>query len=173
MAKLEILTAPDPRLNVKAQQVKDIQSVQVLIDDMLDTLSASGNGVGLASTQLGRKEAVIVVDLFKGKQAPLVLVNPKIVCASKRVVSQEGCLSVPGYKANVERYACVTVSALDRHGKAISIEADNFLAVVLQHEIDHLNGNLFIDRLPPFKRSIAMFKLKILMLLSHKHLVSA
>lgn len=173
MAVLEILTAPDPRLNIKAEKVKDIESVQSLIQDMLETLSATGNGVGLASTQLGRKEAVIIVDLSKGKQAPLVLINPKIVHAENRVAAKEGCLSVPGYTANVERYANVRVSALDRKGNSITIEADSSLAIVLQHEIDHLAGHLFIDYLSPFRRSLAMFKFKVLMLLSHKHLVSA
>lgn len=173
MAVLEILTAPDPRLNIKAEKVKDIESVQSLIKDMLETLSATGNGVGLASTQLGRKEAVIIVDLSKGKQTPLVLINPKIVHAENRVSAKEGCLSVPGYTANVERYANVVVSALDRKGNSITIEADDSLAIVLQHEIDHLAGHLFIDYLSPFRRSLAMFKFKVLMLLSHKHLVSA
>ncbi|EHG1304947.1 peptide deformylase [Vibrio parahaemolyticus] len=160
MAVLEILTAPDPRLKVRAEKVQDITTVQTLIDDMLETLYATDNGIGLASTQVGRKEAVVIIDLSESRDEPLILVNPEVVSGSDKALGQEGCLSVPDYYADVERFTSVVVSALDRDGKPITIESDEFLAIVMQHEIDHLSGNLFIDYLSPLKRQMAMKKVK-------------
>ncbi|WP_413112305.1 peptide deformylase [Thaumasiovibrio sp. DFM-14] len=160
MAVLDILTTPDPRLKVKAEKVTDIASVQTLIDDMLDTLYATDNGIGLAATQVGRKEAVVVIDLSESRDEPLILVNPEVVSGTNLAMGQEGCLSVPDYYADVERYTSVVVSALDRDGQAITIENDEFLAIAMQHEIDHLAGNLFIDYLSPLKRQMAMKKVK-------------
>ncbi|OLQ92970.1 peptide deformylase [Vibrio panuliri] len=160
MAVLEILTAPDPRLKINAEKVEDFDSVQTLIDDMLDTLYATDNGIGLASTQVGRKEAIVVIDLSEERNDPLVLVNPVVEGGSNKAMGQEGCLSVPDYYADVERYTSVIVSAQDRHGNPLRIETDEFLAIVMQHEIDHLSGNLFIDYLSPLKRQMAMKKVK-------------
>ncbi|OLQ89088.1 peptide deformylase [Vibrio ponticus] len=160
MAVLEILTAPDPRLKVNAEKVEDFASIQTFIDDMLDTLYATDNGIGLASTQVGHKEAVVVIDLSEERNDPLILVNPEVVSGSDKAMGQEGCLSVPEYYADVERYTSVVVSAQDRHGNPITIETDEFLAIVMQHEIDHLSGNLFIDYLSPLKRQMAMKKVK-------------
>jgi len=160
MAVLEILTAPDPRLKVKAEKVRDITTVQTLIDDMLETLCATDNGIGLASTQIGRKEAVVIIDLSESRDEPLILVNPEVICGSDKALDQEGCLSAPDYYADVERFTSVVVSALDREGNPITIESDEFLAIVMQHEIDHLSGNLFIDYLSPLKRQMAMKKIK-------------
>jgi len=160
MAVLEILTAPDPRLKVKAEKVHDVSTVQTLIDDMLDTLYATDNGIGLASTQVSRKDAVVIIDLSESRDEPLILVNPEVVTGSDKALGQEGCLSVPDYYADVERFTSVVVSALDREGKPITIESDDFLAIVMQHEIDHLSGNLFIDYLSPLKRQMAMKKVK-------------
>ncbi len=160
MAVLEILTAPDPRLKIKAEKVQDIESVQTLIDDMLDTLYATDNGIGLASTQVGRKEAVVIIDLSEERNDPLVLINPEVVSGSNKELGQEGCLSVPDYYADVERYTSVVVTALDRQGNPLTIENDQFLAIAMQHEIDHLSGNLFIDYLSPLKRQMAMKKVK-------------
>lgn len=160
MAVLGILTAPDPRLKVKAERVNDISSIQTLIDDMLDTLYATDNGIGLAATQVGRKEAVVVIDLSENRDQPLILVNPEVVDGSDNALGQEGCLSVPDYYADIERFTSVTVSALDRSGNPITVESDEFLAIVMQHEIDHLSGNLFIDYLSPLKRQMAMKKVK-------------
>ncbi|MBY5947658.1 peptide deformylase [Photobacterium rosenbergii] len=160
MAILDILTAPDPRLKVKAEKVQDIATVQTLIDDMLETLYATDNGIGLASTQVGRKEAVVVIDLSESRDQPLILVNPEVVSGTDKAMGQEGCLSVPDYYADVERFTSVVVSALDRDGNPITIESDEFLAIVMQHEIDHLLGNLFIDYLSPLKRQMAMKKVK-------------
>ncbi|ELA7015326.1 peptide deformylase [Vibrio parahaemolyticus] len=160
MAVLEILSIPDPRLKVKAEKVTDVSTVQTLIDDMLETLYATGNGIGLASTQVGRKEAVVVIDISDERNYPLILVNPEVVSGENKALGQEGCLSVPEYYADVERYTSVVVSALDRDGNPITIESDEFLAIVMQHEIDHLSGNLFIDYLSPLKQKMAMKKVK-------------
>lgn len=160
MAILEILTAPDPRLKITAEKVTDIASIQILIDDMLETLYATDNGIGLASTQVGRKEAVVIIDLSDNRDEPLILVNPEVVSGEKKAFGQEGCLSVPDYYAEVERFTSVVVSALDRDGNPITVESDEFLAIVMQHEIDHLSGNLFIDYLSPLKRQMAMKKVK-------------
>ncbi|WED62402.1 peptide deformylase [Vibrio alginolyticus] len=158
MAVLEILSIPDPRLKVKAEKVTDVSTVQTLIDDMLETLYATGNGIGLASTQVGRKEAVVVIDISDERNDPLILVNPEVVSGENKALGQEGCLSVPEYYADVERYTSVVVSALDRDGNPITIESDEFLAIVMQHEIDHLSGNLFIDYLSPLKRKLSNMK---------------
>ncbi|NMR25065.1 peptide deformylase [Pseudoalteromonas sp. NEC-BIFX-2020_015] len=158
MAVLDILTAPDPRLKVQASKVHDIASVQTLIDDMLQTLYATDNGIGLASTQVGRTEAIVIIDISDNRNEPLILINPEIVSGTNKALGQEGCLSVPDYYADVERYTSVVVSASDRDGKPITVESDDFLAIVMQHEIDHLSGNLFIDYLSPLKRKMAMKK---------------
>ncbi|EJG0734388.1 peptide deformylase [Vibrio parahaemolyticus] len=160
MAVLEILSIPDPRLKVKAEKVTDVSTIQTLIDDMLETLYATGNGIGLASTQVGRKEAVVVIDISDERNDPLILVNPEVVSGENKALGQEGCLSVPEYYADVERYTSVVVSALDRDGNPVTIESDEFLAIVMQHEIDHLSGNLFIDYLSPLKQKMAMKKVK-------------
>ncbi|EAS76088.1 MULTISPECIES: peptide deformylase [Vibrio] len=160
MAVLEILSIPDPRLKVKAEKVTDVSTIQTLIDDMLETLYATGNGIGLASTQVGRKEAVVVIDISDERNDPLILVNPEVVSGENKALGQEGCLSVPEYYADVERYTSVVVSALDRDGNPITIESGEFLAIVMQHEIDHLSGNLFIDYLSPLKQKMAMKKVK-------------
>ncbi|EJG1184445.1 peptide deformylase [Vibrio parahaemolyticus] len=160
MAVLEILSIPDPRLKVKAEKVTDVSTIQTLIDDMLETLYATGNGIGLASTQVGRKESVVVIDISDERNDPLILVNPEVVSGENKALGQEGCLSVPEYYADVERYTSVVVSALDRDGNPITIESDEFLAIVMQHEIDHLSGNLFIDYLSPLKQKMAMKKVK-------------
>lgn len=160
MAILEILSIPDPRLKVKAEKVSDVSAVQSLIDDMLETLYATDNGIGLAATQVGRKEAIVIIDLSDDRNDPLILINPEVVSGENKAMGQEGCLSVPDYYADVERYTSVVVSALDREGNAITIENDEFLAIAMQHEIDHLSGNLFIDYLSPLKRQMAMKKVK-------------
>ncbi len=145
MAILDILTVPDVRLKIKSAPVDDINAVQSLIDDMLETLYATENGIGLAATQVGRKEAIVIIDISEKRERPLVLINPQVISGADKVLGQEGCLSVPDYYADVERYRSVVVSALDREGKPVTIESSDFLAIVMQHEIDHLQGHLFID----------------------------
>ncbi|KTA83363.1 peptide deformylase [Aeromonas salmonicida] len=160
MAILDILTVPDPKLRIKAEQVEDITVVQSLIDDMLETLYTTENGIGLAATQVGRKEAIVIIDLSERRDQPLILINPEVISGTDKVFGQEGCLSIPDYYADVERYSSVVVSALDRHGNQLTMESSEFLAIVMQHEIDHLDGNLFIDYLSPLKQQMALKKVK-------------
>ncbi|GAA0812215.1 peptide deformylase [Colwellia asteriadis] len=160
MAVLTILTAPDERLIQQAKPVSDVTAIQGLIDDLLETMYDTDDGIGLAATQVGRSEAVVVIDISEGRDEPLVLVNPVIVSGEEKAKGQEGCLSVPGYYADVERFSKVTVSALDRDAKEITVTSDEFLAIVMQHEIDHLQGTLFIDYLSPLKKQMALKKVK-------------
>lgn len=134
--------------------------MQSLIDDMLETLYMTENGIGLAATQVGRKEAIVIIDLSERRDQPLILINPEVISGTDKVFGQEGCLSIPDYYADVERYSSVVVSALDRHGNQLTMESSEFLAIVMQHEIDHLDGNLFIDYLSPLKQQMALKKVK-------------
>jgi len=160
MAVLEILKAPNDKLKVKAQNVSNIEQVQSLIDDMLDTMYDTDDGIGLAATQVGRNEAIIIIDISETRDSPLILINPEVIGGQNIEKGQEGCLSVPGYYADVERFTSVKVKGLDRSGKEVIIENDDFLAIVLQHEIDHLKGKLFIDYLSPLKQKMALKKVK-------------
>ncbi|KXO12567.1 Peptide deformylase [Moritella sp. JT01] len=160
MAVLTILTAPNKKLEIPAEKVTDVNTVQTLIDDMLDTMYETEDGIGLASTQVGRKEAVVVIDISEGRNEPMVLINPVVVEGENIESGQEGCLSIPGYYADVDRYTKVKVTALDREGNAIEINDDGFLAIAMQHEIDHLKGTLFIDYLSPLKKKMALKKVK-------------
>lgn len=160
MAVLDILTIPDERLKRKAQPVKDIEAVQGFINDLIETMYHTEDGIGLAATQVGSTDAIIVIDLSDGRDQPLVLINPEIVEKSGEFVGEEGCLSIPGYRAKVSRFEKVKVTALDRTGKAIEIETDEFLSIVLQHEIDHLHGKVFIEHLSMLKQQIALKKVR-------------
>jgi len=163
MAVLEILTYPNPLLRKKAKDVESIDGdILRLIEDMAETMY-DAPGTGLAAVQVGVEERIIVYDVSpQDEPADLqVLINPKIVSASGEVLSEnEGCLSVPDYRADVKRAAAVQVEALDRKGDPVSIATDGFLAVVLQHEIDHLDGILFIDRISALKREIYRRRIK-------------
>jgi peptide deformylase len=160
MSILEIIKAPNERLKVKAEKVINVDQVQVLIDDMLDTMYDTEDGIGLAATQVGRTEAIIMIDVSEERNSPLILINPEVVSGENIEKGQEGCLSVPGYYADVERFTSVKVKGLDRTGKEVVIETDDFSAIVLQHEIDHLKGKLFIDYLSPLKQKMALKKVK-------------
>lgn len=160
MTVLTILTAPNDKLIEQAKPVSDVSKVQTLIDDLFETLYDTDDGIGLAATQVGRSEAIVVIDISENRDEPLVLINPKITHGEEKEKGQEGCLSIPGYYADVERFTHVTVEALDRNGKEISITSDDFLAIVMQHEIDHLTGTLFIDYLSPLKQKMALKKVK-------------
>jgi peptide deformylase len=160
MAVLDILKAPNEKLKVTAKKVSNIEQVQSLIDDMLDTLYHTEDGIGLAATQVGRSEAIIIIDISETRDSPLILINPEVIEGTNIEKGQEGCLSVPGYYADVERFSRVKVTGLDRHGNEVIIDNDDFLAIVLQHEIDHLKGVLFIDYLSPLKQSMALKKVK-------------
>ena len=160
MTVLTILTAPNDKLIQQAKPVENVNDVQGLIDDLLETMYDTDDGIGLAATQVGSSAAVVVIDISENRDEPLILINPVIVSGEEKAKGQEGCLSVPGYYADVERFSKVTVEALDREGKEISIESDDFLAIVMQHEIDHLKGTLFIDYLSPLKQQMALKKVK-------------
>lgn len=160
MAVLDILTIPDERLKRKARPVDNIDDVQPFIDDLLETLYDTDDGIGLAATQVGSEHAILVIDLSEGRDEPVVLINPEIVSSAGDYKGEEGCLSIPGYRAKVSRSEQVTVKALDRAGKAFEIETDTFLAIVLQHEMDHLKGIVFTDHLSKLKQQIALKKVK-------------
>lgn len=161
MSKLEILTYPDPLLKQPAKPVEDIDDkLQQLIDDMAETMYEAP-GVGLAATQAGIDRCVIVFDPEADAESRdfYVLINPQIIEAEGKTVSEnEGCLSVPEFRCDVQRYERVVVEGTDRHGKNLKFEATGLLSVILQHEIDHLNGILFIDRISALKRQ--MYKRK-------------
>ena len=157
-----ILTAPDPRLKAVAKDVAKVDGeIRRLIDDMLETMY-DADGIGLAAVQIGISQRVIVMDLDQkdGKRNPRAFVNPRIVWASEELATfEEGCLSVPEIWEDVDRPARIRAEYLDRDGKKQVLEADGLLADCLQHEMDHLDGILFIDHLSRLKRSIALRKL--------------
>ncbi|PWK46810.1 peptide deformylase [Pleionea mediterranea] len=160
MPLLEILEYPDPRLRTKAEPVTDFgDALQQQIDNMFETMYQAP-GIGLAATQVNFHQQLIVIDISENQDSPLVLINPKII--EKRGVEQreEGCLSFPGVFAKVERADEVTIEALDREGKKFSLDAEDLLAVCIQHEMDHIEGKLFVDYLSPLKRDRIKKKLK-------------
>jgi len=153
---LQICKYPDPVLRQKAECVKNIdKGLQRLIDDMIDTMY-DAPGVGLAANQVGLALSVIVVDIQREEceYGLIVLINPELVSAQGEVTFEEGCLSVPDYFATVKRHGEIVVRGLDRDGKTIQIAANGMLAIALQHEMDHLEGKLFIDRISPIARDI-------------------
>jgi peptide deformylase len=168
METLEIVTFPDKFLKRPTKPVKNINGeLQNLIDRMTHTMYAA-SGVGLAAIQVGHDKSLIVFDGNPGEEKPSlqVLINPKIIQCEGVVISEnEGCLSVPDFRADVKRHAAVLVEGVDREGKPIRIERDDFLSIVLQHEIDHLNGTLFIDRISALKRQL--YRKRILKQLKH------
>ena len=150
--KLPILEFPDPRLRTVAKPVEAVDdAMRRRIDDMFETMYEAP-GIGLAATQVDFHERLIVMDVSEEKNEPLVLINPEITWREGKQVYQEGCLSVPGIFADVERADRLRVRALDRDGKPFEFEADGLLAICIQHEIDHLDGKVFVDYLSPFKR---------------------
>lgn len=152
MAKLPILEFPDPRLRIKAATVHGFDArLAQLADDMLETMYAAP-GVGLAATQVNHHVRLIVLDCSDDHRQPTVLVNPQILEATGTQVYQEGCLSVPGFCADVTRAAKVRVSAQDVSGQPFELACEGLWAVCVQHEMDHLIGKLFVDYLSPLKR---------------------
>ncbi len=161
MAVLPLVKAPDPRLKLVSKPVPAIDGdLRKFMADMLETMYAA-NGIGLAAIQVGVPKQVVVIDLDpKGKDSkPFYIVNPVIVLASEELSTvQEGCLSIPEFWEEVRRSACLTVEYLDEKGKKQRVEAEGLMATCLQHEIDHINGKLFIDHLSKLKRSMALRK---------------
>ena len=145
MAVLQIRALPDPALRQRAKRVSKIDdSIQKLIDDMIDTLRAS-SGVGLAAPQIGVPLRIAVIEM-PGEEV-ITLINPVVVKRKGERVLTEGCLSVPGYQAEIKRSLTVKVRAQDRHGKEIRLKGEGLFAHVLEHETDHLNGTLYVDHL--------------------------
>jgi peptide deformylase len=155
MAVREIRTYPDAVLKQLAKPVPGVDDeVRRLMDDMFDTMHES-NGIGLAAPQVGVSERVIVVDVSHTSEdapPPVALANPEVVAAEGEVEFEEGCLSLPGFLTKVKRSSEITVKALDREGKAVTIEAGGIFAIALQHEMDHLDGTLILDRASGLKR---------------------
>ncbi|WP_240125714.1 peptide deformylase [Thermomonas alba] len=162
MALLPILEFPDPRLRTKAVEVDPADlatpAFQTLIDDMFETMYAAP-GIGLAASQVDVHKRFMVIDVTDDRSRPLVFVNPRITAREGEQVYKEGCLSVPGIYADVTRSNTITVDALDRRGQPFTLEADGVLAVCIQHEMDHLDGKLFVDYLSPLKREMVRKKL--------------
>ena len=154
MAILPILCYPDPRLLQVAKPVQAVDArIKALVADMLETMY-DAHGIGLAATQVDVHERVVVIDVSEERNRPLVLINPEILWSSQEMlVGDEGCLSVPGIYDGVERAAAVRVRALDARGEAITVEAQEVLAVCIQHEMDHLLGKVFVEYLSPLKRN--------------------
>ena len=162
MALLPILEFPDPRLRTKAVEVDPAQladpAFQQLVDDMFETMYEAP-GIGLAASQVDVHKRFMVIDVSEEKNRPLVFINPVIATRAGEQVYQEGCLSVPGIFADVTRANEITVQALDRHGAPFELQVDGLLAVCIQHEMDHLEGKLFVDYLSPLKREMVRKKL--------------
>ena len=151
MAILDVVTYPDPRLTRVAEPVKIIDNkIKKLVDDMAETMYEA-LGVGLAATQVGELKRVMVIDVSEEKNQLRVFINPEIIKKEGTAINEEGCLSVPGFYDKVERAETVMVTALDRDGQRFTINASGLLAVCIQHEIDHLDGHVFVEYLSPLK----------------------
>jgi peptide deformylase len=160
MAKLEIIEFPDARLRTVAKPVKAFDTgLGNLIDNMLETMY-SADGIGLAATQVNRHRRLLVLDVSESRDQPLVYINPEIIESEGNETCEEGCLSVPGIYAEVSRAEKIRVSARDRDGKPFEQELEGVHAVCLQHEIDHLDGKLFVDYLSPLKQRMVRKKLE-------------
>lgn len=160
MAVRDILIIPDKRLRLKSEAVKAVDKpLRALIDDMFETMYAAP-GIGLAATQVDVHKRVIVIDVSKDHDQPLVFINPEILSRSGEEVTEEGCLSVPENFAEVKRSSNVRVRARDRNGEVFERDYDDVLAVCIQHEMDHLEGKLFVDYLSDLKRERIRKKLE-------------
>ena len=153
MAQLEILRYPDDRLRTQAKSVEKFDDrLLKLVDDMFETMYEAP-GIGLAATQVNVHQQIVVIDISQDKSQPLCLINPEIIKRDgEEIMAEEGCLSVPDIYDKVQRDELVTVKAFDQHGKEFTLQAAELLAVCIQHEIDHLQGKLFVDYLSPLKQ---------------------
>ncbi|MBE4620334.1 peptide deformylase [Vibrio navarrensis] len=159
MSVLQVLTFPDDRLRTVAKPVEAVTpEIQKIVDDMIETMYDE-EGIGLAATQVDIHQRIVVIDISENRDQPMVLINPEILEKRGEDGIEEGCLSVPGARALVPRAAEVTVKALDRDGNPFTLEADDLLAICIQHELDHLQGKLFVDYLSPLKRKRIQDKL--------------
>ena len=152
MSLLNILEFPDPRLRTVASPVADVdEEVRLLVSNMFETMYAAP-GIGLAATQVDVHRQILVTDVSENRDQPYCLINPEVISGDGVTVTEEGCLSVPGIYAKVDRYETISVKALNQHGESFTLDADGMLAVCIQHEIDHLKGKLFVDYLSDLKR---------------------
>lgn len=157
---LTVLEFPDELLRTKATLVNQVdKGTSKVVDDMLETMYAY-KGIGLAATQVNIHQRIIVIDVSEDKNSPLCFINPEIIQREGEEESEEGCLSVPGFFDKVRRAEQITVKALDKQGNAFELQADGLLAVCIQHEIDHLEGKLFVDYLSSLKRQRIKKKLE-------------
>ena len=160
MTKLVILEYPDPRLRKKAEPVLIVDdALRQLADDMLETMYAA-NGVGLAATQVDVHKRLLVLDVSEERNQPLILINPEILSAEGRAPGEEGCLSLPGIYDKLQRATHIRVRALNRQGEQFEMNAEGLLAVCIQHEMDHLEGKLFVDYLSELKRQLIRRRLE-------------
>ena len=160
MAILDVLRFPDERLRNVAKPVETVNDeIKQLVSDMFETMRDE-KGIGLAATQVDRHVQVVVMDVSEDQNEPRVFINPEIIEKQGSTISEEGCLSVPGNYAKVERAEAVTVTALNENGESYELEADGLLAICIQHELDHLKGKLFVDYLSPLKRQRIRKKLE-------------
>ncbi len=160
MSVLNILHFPDPLLRQKARPVTTVDAgIRRIVDDMFETMYKAP-GIGLAAVQVNILQRIIVIDISEDRNQPLCLINPEIIEATGSEKSEEGCLSVPGIYEQVRRAEHIRVRALDRDGKTIELETGDLLAVCIQHEIDHLDGKLFVDHLSALKRNRIRKKLE-------------
>lgn len=156
----EILTFPDPRLREKSKPVAEVtDNIRSLMNEMLEIMYEAP-GIGLAAPQINVHKRIVVIDLSEEKNSPLFFVNPEIIKSSGEEEMEEGCLSVPEYSAIVQRPSEVTVKALNQDGEEFEMDCNDLLAVCIQHEIDHLDGKLFVDYLSPLKRQMVRKKLE-------------
>ncbi|MDG6778944.1 peptide deformylase [Thiomicrorhabdus sp. zzn3] len=160
MEKLDIVLYPEEGLREVCAPVPEMtDELDKLIDDMFYTMY-DAPGIGLAAPQVAVQERVIVVDVSESKDQPIALINPEIIKSAGHITWEEGCLSLPGVYAKVERPSDILVRGMDRDGNIVELEANDLLAVCIQHEIDHLNGKLFIDHLSGLKRTRALQKFR-------------
>jgi len=160
MAILDVLSFPDERLRTVAKPVDNVNDeIKQLVADMFETMKDE-KGIGLAATQVDRHVRVVVMDVSEEQNEPRVFINPEITRKEGETISEEGCLSVPGNYAKVERAEAITVKALDENGDEFELNAEGLLAICIQHELDHLKGTLFIDYLSPLKRQRIRKKLE-------------
>ncbi len=160
MLPLEILEFPDPRLRSKAKPVKEVTGKLIsLADKMLDAMYEAP-GIGLAATQVNFHQRMIVLDVSEEKKSPLILINPTLEEQEGEIETSEGCLSVPGFWEPVVRSSRIVINAINREGNPFTMQAEDFLAVCIQHEMDHLEGKLFVDYISPTKRQLIRKKLQ-------------
>lgn len=160
MAVLQVLTFPDDRLRTIAKPVEVVDdNIRRLVDDMFETMREE-RGIGLAATQVNVHKRVVVMDVSDDESQSYVFINPVITAESGTTISEEGCLSVPDNYAKIDRAENITVEALDRDGTPFTLDATGLLAICIQHELDHLQGKLFVDYLSPLKRQRIKKKLE-------------